>query len=66
MIGFSVGKLLTKMEGPPTTPVPNAMKPVGVICPLSGGGGDDGPRRRSSIYSRRLSRMLTIGDQPFM
>lgn len=54
------------MEGPPTTPVPNAMKPVGVICPLSGGGGDDGPRRRSSIYSRRLSRMLTIGDQPFM
>lgn len=36
------------MEGPPTTPLPNAMKPVGEICPL-GGGGDDGPCRRSSI-----------------
>lgn len=33
MIGFSVGTLLTKMEGPPTTPVPNAMKPVGEVVP---------------------------------
>ena len=54
MIGFSVGRLLAKMEGSPTTPVPNAMKPVGVICPL-GGGGDGGPRRSSSSSSRSSS-----------